>query len=204
MVDQPIHVIKLGGSLLDLPDLPQRWAEFCDAWLIGRPLLIVGGGSAADTVRDFDHRFHLDEPVGHRLAVHAMQFNARIVASVLESARFVADLDEAEHIWVKRHTVVLDPVAWLNSLEKQGVDIPQRWVFTSDSIAALTADVLRAERLTLLKSTLPPVDCDASEASRCGVVDESFPDAIAGVASVDLVNLRHVSVASPDARCVWQ
>ena len=46
--DNSPHVIKVGGSLLDLPDLPAR----LDRWLTARggakPMLVVGGGVVAD------------------------------------------------------------------------------------------------------------------------------------------------------------
>ncbi|HAW32424.1 MAG TPA: acetylglutamate kinase, partial [Planctomycetaceae bacterium] len=41
-----ISVLKLGGSLLDLPDLKDRLSEFLAQLQDRRPLLICGGGSA--------------------------------------------------------------------------------------------------------------------------------------------------------------
>lgn len=199
MSDTPIHVIKLGGSLLDLPDLGQRWNRFCDKRVTGRPLLVVGGGDAADTVRNFDQRFKLDETEGHWLAVHAMQFNARLVEAVVPNIRLAADMESAQKAWNNGHVPAIDPVAWLRAIEQTGITVPHKWIFTSDSIAALLATQIGAGRLTLLKSTLPTGECDVSDASRLGIVDEAFPTASQSVASVELVNLRHDAIESPQA-----
>lgn len=202
MTDMPIHIIKLGGSLLDLPDLPERWAAFADVRLVGQPVIIVGGGTAADTVRSFDQRFDFDETVGHWLAVHAMQFNARLVATTLPNGQFVPNFDAAKQTWHEGNVPVIDPVAILTTLEKAGVTVPHRWIFTSDSIAALVATQWHACRLTLLKSTLPKGACNIAEASCMGIVDDAFPSASREVAAIDLINLRHESIASPAAQCV--
>lgn len=208
MPDVPIHVIKLGGSLLDLPDLPQRWSEFASSHLIGRPLLIVGGGRAADTVRDFDRRFDLDETAGHWLAVQAMAFNARLVASVLPQASLTSTQSQMRANWQENGVAVLDPIAHLEGAEQVGPGVPHRWSYTSDSIAAHVAISFQAVRLTLLKSTLPdgPDQLDGTintkDVAEAGLVDGCFSDASRDVPSMDIVNLRHDSPSSTAARCV--
>lgn len=208
MPDDQIHVIKLGGSLLDLPDLPRRWSAFAAAFLIGRPLLVVGGGRAADTVRDFDQRFDLDETAGHWLAVHAMAFNARLVASVLTHAKFTSTRSQMLAAWQENGVAVLDPITHLEAAEQEGRGVPHRWSYTSDSIAAHVASSFHAVRLTLLKSTLPDspneIDglVDTKDVAEAGLVDACFPDASRDVLSMDIVNLRHDSPSSAAARCV--
>ena len=188
--DRPLHVIKLGGSLLDLEDLPTRVMAFlsrCDAY---RYLIVVGGGEAADIVRRFNRLYQFSDDQGHRLAVQAMRFNAHLVAAALPGSTVAADplvpIDPAQ----PPPAVILDPVDWLDDQERQGVVVPRRWAFTSDSIAALLADRLNAAELTLLKSTLPLDPGQASLAAEAGVVDEMFPSAIASIPVVRLVNLR--------------
>lgn len=189
----PVRVVKLGGSLLDLPDLPSRF----DSYLKGlnsqglqRIVLIVGGGQAADVVRQYNRQHHLGDHDGHWLAVRAMAFNAHCVARVLSRCQMVAVPDACHTAWQQGNVAVGEPVAWLQTMEEQGVVIPHRWSFTSDSIAAAIAVFMRAEGLTLLKSTLPKGPLSRVQAAATRLVDDDFPTASATLKHVELVNLR--------------
>jgi aspartokinase-like uncharacterized kinase len=192
-----IHVIKLGGSLLDLGDLLPRVRAFLDADGGPCPLIVVGGGGAADLVRAWDNMHRLGDERSHWLAIRAMQFNAHLVLTLLKNTRIVRNAREADAAWRAGQVAMLDPLAWLKRDEQDGVAIPHRWSFTSDSIAAHVARRLGASRLTLLKSTLPAQDCGMDCAAGVGVVDDDFPLVAAGLPHVELVNLR----ADPVAFC---
>jgi aspartokinase-like uncharacterized kinase len=196
--DTGIHVVKLGGSLLDLPDLVERFESWRAAELGPRGLLVVGGGAAADVVRDFDKAFRLGEPASHWLAIRAMQFNAHCVAAVLQNVQLVLDCAACEDAWANKRLALLDPLGWLSREAAEGVHIPHRWTFTSDSVAAHVATRLGAAKLTLLKSTLPKGSCDPVGAAKLGLVDEDFPGASKAIPGVELVNLRE----RPWVRCV--
>jgi len=193
----PLRVIKLGGSLLDLPDLPDRFSRYRKKLALEQPsqqvehlLLVVGGGSAADVVRHYDKLHHLGDHHGHWLAVRAMAFNAHCVAHLLASPPPARSLQDCQRIWQTGQMAVVEPVAWLQYLEQQGVDVPHRWQFTSDSIAALLAVHLGARRLTLLKSALPSGVTGLAQAASAWLVDMEFPRVAAGLEGVELVNLR--------------
>lgn len=191
-----IHVIKLGGSLLDLPDVVARFARYRRQHTGPCALLVVGGGAAADAVRALDRRLHLGEETAHWLAVRAMQINAHALAAVLPGCpgcpgcRLVDDASACSAAWDAGELAVLDPLPWLMEEARRGVNIPHRWSFTSDSIAAHVAVGLGASRLTLLKSALPADACDAQAAAKLGLVDADFPRVSQGIACVELVNLR--------------
>ena len=186
------HIVKLGGSLLDLPDLPERINAYRAATRSERALVVVGGGVAADIVRRFDHDHALGEQTAHWLAVRAMQFNAHLFAAALPGARLVGDPTQCAQAWQAGASAVMDPVLWLEREERGGVRVPHCWQFTSDSIAAHVAHQLGAARLSLLKSALPERDHLAlDEAARLALVDERFPTAAQGIACVELVNLRN-------------
>ena len=53
------------------------------------------------------------------------------------------------------------------------------WEITSDALAARVAEVIRAERLVLLKSMSIPRDLDWDEAGQRGFVDGHFARVIA-------------------------
>lgn len=193
-----VHVVKLGGSLLDLPELVPRFTGWREEELGPRGVLVVGGGDAADVVRAYDKAFKLDEEAAHWLAVRAMQLNAHCLAAVLPRCRLVTNAVGCEIAWRAGELAVIDPLVWLEREHVEGVLIPHRWTFTSDSIAAHVATRLSARQLTLLKSTLPKGDCGPECAAGLGVVDEDFPFACGGVPRVQLVNLREL----PWRRCV--
>lgn len=52
-----VTVLKLGGSLLDLADLPDRLRSVIKMLGDNGPLLVCGGGDAADLVRRW-HEHH--------------------------------------------------------------------------------------------------------------------------------------------------
>lgn len=196
MSDSAIHVVKLGGSLLDLPDLLprfERWRAEQSASLV----LVVGGGAAADAVRAFDRAFKLEESAAHWLAIRAMRLNAELIAGVVKDCEPVAKPQACMEAWGRKKIALVDPLAWLEREAGEGIHIPHRWTFTSDSIAAHVATRLRAGKLTLLKSRLPAGDCGPESAADLGIVDEDFPAACAAIPEIELVNLRE----HPPARC---
>lgn len=190
MADNPIHVVKLGGSLLDLPGLGARLRSFCDARVAHRLLLLVGGGRAADLVRAFDATHGLGPADGHWLAVRAMQLNSHLVSALLPACGLVHDAAGCRAAWRGGVPALLDPLAWLTCEQAAGVPVPHRWTFTSDAIAAHLARRLGADLLTLLKSTLPAGPCTVAAAAAEGLVDADFAETARGVPVIEVVDLR--------------
>ena len=199
-MDEGIQVIKLGGSLLDMPGLVPRFEAYRQAEICERALLVVGGGRLADAVRQFDLLHGLGPERGHWMAVRAMQVNAHMVAGVLTSAVAVDDARECNGAWNMDKLAIMDPLVWLVREVQNGITVPHRWSFTSDSIAAHVATQLGAARLTLLKSTSPEQCNDLQSLAEQGIVDEDFPVAAAKLPLVETVNLR----VQPWTRCEWR
>ena len=191
MNSAPIHVIKLGGSLLELPQLLDRFSAICAADASVRRLVVVGGGRAADAVRLFDRRFGLDPQQGHWLAIRAMSFNAHLFAAVMDHVEPACTIKTCERIWSSDKTAVMEPLSWLEDEHRRGIVVPHVWEFTSDSIAAHVATRLGAGRLTLLKSALPKGECAIADVARRGLVDREFPTAAKGIEHVEIINLRN-------------
>jgi hypothetical protein len=192
MTPPAIHAVKVGGSLLDLPDLPARLMRLFEALAPSHVAIVVGGGRAADLVRAFDTAHHLDETTGHWLAVRAMQLNTHMLITQLPDAQLVYDDDACRDAWAAGKLAVVDPMTWV-------ADVPHRWTFTSDSIAAHVATRLKACHLTLLKSTLPKGDCGVACAAGLGIVDEDFEMASRDVPHIELVNLRAQPLAEGES-----
>ena len=181
-MNTPVHVVKLGGSLLDLPNLPDRLGTYLQTLGSAHVALLVGGGCAADLARQWDQLHHVGEEAGHWLAVRAMQFNMHLISRVLPNCRIAASPTAIRSAWDQTAIALIEPLEWVQMHDEQ---IPHRWTFTSDSIAAHVAVTLSADQLTLLKSALP------GDARR--IIDEEFKQA-----SAEIVNLR----AQPPATCV--
>lgn len=185
-------VIKIGGSLLEMPGLPERIAAWLEADLPLATAFVVGGGAVADHVRRFDAAHGLGEQTGHWMAVRAMALNTALLASMLPGLELVGSPAEAGEAWKRGRAVLVQPLDWLREDERAGAPVPHRWTFTSDSIAAHVAHRLGARRLVLAKCVLPQhasLDRLAAE----GVVDPCFAEASAGLASLAVCNL-----AEPD------
>lgn len=174
-----LAVVKVGGSLYDLPDLGSR----LQSWLTQMPesdvLLVPGGGPTANVVRDFDRVHHLGEERAHVLALESLRLNAHFLAMLLHDLKVVAlwRMLKSERF---RHKGPARLV--LNALTLDAHDhhvnpeaaLPCCWGVTSDAIAARAAVVARADHLILLKSVTIPEGMNWEEAGRQGFVDEWF------------------------------
>ena len=195
--DDPIHVVKLGGSLLDLPDLIERLSALVGSCDGEQLLLIVGGGKAADLIRQYDQQFGLDRAAAHWLAIRAMQLNSIVVGHLLNQP-LVCDPKQCISHWHEEKLAIVDPHCWLQTEEDQGIHIPHRWSFTSDSIAAHIATQIGASKLSLLKSAHPSETCDLGRVAAMGFVDGDFEAMSRSLDHVELIDLR----TAPPYRCV--
>lgn len=182
-------VLKLGGSLLTLPDLATR----IEAVIAQRPhrrcALLVGGGAAADLVRDWDRIHRLGDEIAHRLALQAMSVTAALVAQLLPRATVVRDASALAGAELAGALPVLNADDWLAGAERAGrTTVPHSWQATSDTIAAWLAAALRADELVLLKSI--PRPADGILAAAAGHVDPCFEAAAAGIPQISWANLR--------------
>jgi 5-(aminomethyl)-3-furanmethanol phosphate kinase len=151
----PSLVVKVGGSLYDLPDLAtrlRRWLEQCGDVVV---VLVPGGGATADAIRAWDTWHALGEEKAHWLALRALTLNAYFLADLLPGGRVVQSPDDCTPI--SEGLAILDPLAFARWDEEQYPDacLPHHWDATSDSLAGRVAVVAEASRLCLLKSKTP-------------------------------------------------
>lgn len=194
-MSRSLAVVKVGGSLFDWPDLATRLRQ----WLAAPEnsgfdlLLVPGGGPTSDVVRQLDRRHALGEETSHWLALRALSLNAHFLASLLPSARVVADAEYGKEIHLSETMSILDVHAFARADENRCGSLPHSWAVTSDALAARVAAVMSARRLVLLKSTTIPPGIDWKEAGRLGLVDEIFAEIVRDAApalQVSAVNLR--------------
>ena len=190
--DQPITVVKVGGSLFDWPELPARLEAFLqqDETERQRVVLVAGGGPFADAVRTIGAVHGLGERECHRLALRAMDVSAVLLASLLSRSIVVEDFALAADAWQSGRRPILAPRRYMEDVDEHRDDaLPSSWETTSDSIAARVADRLGASRLVVLKSSVAAA-VDRMEAARLGLVDPIFPEASRRISRVDLVAFR--------------
>ena len=188
-------VVKVGGSLYDLPDLAARLHEWlADEWHGGDGVLVVpGGGPPADAVREWDRRHGLGEEKAHWLALRALALNAHFLASLLPYACVIVDVNLCEQIWSERRLPILDVHEFARADDQRPGRLPHSWAVTSDALAARVAVVAHARHLVLLKSAPMPTGVDWTEAGRLGLVDALFAEVLRDAPAelrVSLINLR--------------
>lgn len=190
----PLAVVKVGGSLYDLPELGARLRLWLDEhFLAANVLLVPGGGPTVEALRQLDRLHALGEERSHWLALRALSVNAHFLAALLPSARIVTDVN-AEKDGTR---ALLDVHAFAQADEARPGRLPHRWSVTSDAFAARAAVVMRARHLVLLKSTTIPQGLDWSEAGRLGFVDEMFAEVLREAKTelqVRAMNLREYSL----------
>src|SRR5436190_16042609 len=94
--DSQTIVVKVGGSLLDLPDLADRLHQFLASCETPRLILVIGGGPVAELVRQRDRHDDLDCDKSHWLAVRAMSFNSFLIEAMLPNSVVVLSIAQCE------------------------------------------------------------------------------------------------------------
>ncbi len=184
-------VIKVGGSLLDLPDLASRLTNFLADFSRPRPVMVCGGGPTVELIRRWDREFDLGEEASHWISVRALTVNAQVLARIVPHLRYTEALEELNDIWRAGEVPVYDSYTFLREIDEHGPHpLPRRWRVTSDSIACRLAAYLEAPEVILLKSTRVPEGISYEAAARQGLVDPHFPTVAVEVPRVVNVNLR--------------
>jgi 5-(aminomethyl)-3-furanmethanol phosphate kinase len=182
-------VVKVGGSLLDWPALPDHLAAYLESRRTDRLVLIVGGGRFADALRHLDSTHALGEARSHALALRVLDFTARVLEELVPDLEVTETLDDLPTSWSRERVPVLAPRRFLDD-DLTTEPLPQTWATTTDSIAARLAVRLGAGELVLLKSTDLPLGCDRADAARLGLIDSVFPTASESVPIVTFINFR--------------
>jgi aspartokinase-like uncharacterized kinase len=190
-----LTVIKVGGSLFGWPELPRRLAAFLDGRNRVDPgdrvVLIAGGGAVADCVRLLDQTHTLGDQSAHRLALHAMDLTALLLAAICPGAVVVDRTAGLNAAWSAGSFPIFAPRRLLEEAERSGQDpLPASWDVTSDTIAAWAGVRLAADRLILIKSAPLPAGVDRHEAARLGLIDRGLAVVARPGPWVQYLNLR--------------
>jgi len=184
-------VYKVGGSLLTLPDLARRIRTVLATRSEGRPLLVAGGGEAADLVRRWDQLHRLGDEHAHWLALRSLMLNEALLLQILPESRLVTTRKAAGDAWRAAQLPMLCAHDFLRAEESHaGSHLPHTWEVTSDSIAGWIAIHWPADELVLLKSTSRPDAGVVDPANDRAAVDTYFHELRSQLPPVGWVNLR--------------
>jgi 5-(aminomethyl)-3-furanmethanol phosphate kinase len=186
MTNQSIRVTKVGGSLLNLPDLSDRIQRWLDQQAPAQNILILGGGILVDAIRTESQG---DDASDHWSCIAIMNALALTFASNVSAAQCITS---PVNLAKSNSCYVFAPETWLRDHEPHlpGTRLPESWDVTSDSIAARLAICTGADELVLLKSADPP-SRDLQELADAGYVDKFFPKLRGELAPWRMVNLRN-------------
>ena len=200
-----LRVIKLGGSLLTLPDLRNRFHRWLNDQSPAINLLVCGGGELVEAIRQIDSAQQLETTFTHWLCIDLMKTTASLAAAILGIEHVIAEPNELSRFVSAsplNTLAVIQPTAYLsreaNAAQPAELPaLPENWDCTSDAISAWLALKLDANELVLLKSTgvdnahlQTPSLSQLNDWARQGLVDTVFPSFAHRIAKVSVVNLR--------------
>ena len=192
-----IVVIKVGGSLFDLPDLSARLSRLLNDFENARPLIICGGGETANLVRSWDKTYDLGDEAAHWLAIQSLMLNDKLLCELVPNARVVSSQAEAMEVWNDHKLPVLCSYTYLKQTSKAHIaPLPTSWDVTSDSIAAWVSLTWPAEELVLLKSVDLPEEMTLSALAQAGLIDDYFPHFSESLPALRWCNLRWCNLRS--------
>lgn len=188
-------IIKLGGSLMCLPDLAEKLRSLIDCHPDKQCIVVVGGGASADIVRNWSEIHQIQDEPAHWLALSSLNLNRQLIEE-LTGWKSVSSRLAAASGWSQSNLpLLLDLKAFTSSEEEHfQQELPHNWKVTSDSLAAWVAIRWPADELILVKSVDAPRHLEATEASRAGLVDEFFPELARRFSRIHWCNLRASSI----------
>lgn len=140
-------VIKVGGSLAEVPSALKILCQELGVLAKTRRILIVpGGGKFADIVREFDKTFGLSDTIAHKMAILSMDQFGLFLSNITPNSCVSYALEKARKL---SETGIL-PILLPSSLMFHKDPLEHSWDATSDSIAAYIAGVLHTKKLILV------------------------------------------------------
>lgn len=189
-----IRVIKVGGSLFDVPQLPERLRTWIDAQPPAHNVLVPGGGTLVEQVRTWHAAEPLDEAAAHWMCVDLLTVTAHMLHAWLPEIPLIEDDCLLCQRVGEPGATIFGPAPWMRRSEPRlpGTWLPTSWETTSDSIAGRLAAALHADEFVLLKSVLPRrrTTKDLSALAAIGYIDSVLAQMAPELPLTRLVDFR--------------
>ena len=192
-----VRVIKLGGSLLTMPNLKQKFQKWCRENPHPLTLIIVGGGPVVDAVREVHRANPLEEEFAHWVCIDLLQHTARIAHEILGNVDLYETMTDLQQpfsgskVNSKNPIIAIVQVGICFAREYPNLGLPNSWDVTSDSIAAAFCEMYAAEEFVVMKSSDALRDeSDFESLADVGFVDPHFSDLAENIDQVRFVNLQ--------------
>ncbi|MGB7328936.1 MAG: protein kinase [Rubripirellula sp.] len=169
------RVIKVGGSLLLRPKLKDQLDRWIDAQSPAENLIVVGGGSIVEAVRELDAVHSLDSDDVHWVCVELLESTRRLVQQLLPDWKTVVTASQFRGCVERGFSLDQTTLVSVASFYNRDCDtlLPKDWRTTTDAIAAYLAVCANADELVLLKSCDIDPDWDLDRLIDDGVVDDA-------------------------------
>lgn len=143
-------LFKIGGKILEnellLENTISQMINLFVSYSLDKIIIVPGGGSLANFIRFLDFNMSLGNEMSHWMAIQAMDFNGRELATrykQIEVIEKIEDVKNREQIFA-----IFLPFNYLRNNDP----LPHSWQVTSDSIALNIAYELNFERVFLIKN----------------------------------------------------
>lgn len=148
MIDSAIF--KISGQILDnsknLINTLAQLTQLYEDHVIEKILIILGGGSLANFVREIYSEFKINDELAHWIAIYSMNYNGKILKKKFPHLGIIENLNNFKK--EKRIFSVFFPYKEF----KRTDPLPHNWNVTSDSIALFCAYKLGLEECFLIKA----------------------------------------------------
>lgn len=189
-----IRVVKVGGSLFDLPDLGERLREWLATQRPAHNVLIAGGGPLVEQVRAWHAAEPIEDAAAHWMCVDLLTVTAHMLHAWMPEIPLVEDDCLLCQRVGEPGATIFGPAPWMRHSEPglPGTWLPSNWETTSDSIAGRLAAALLADEFVLMKSALPrrKTSRELSALAAVGYIDSVLAQMAPELPSTRLVNLR--------------
>ncbi len=180
------RIVKVGGSLFDLPNLGEQVQAWLDRQTPAGNVLFAGGGEEVDRIRSECKTAELGEHEAHWQCIKALSATASHLGELMPGVTVQTHIPFPPH-----RTVIFSCATWLKNIEPlvSGTRLLASWDVTSDSIAARLAICIDADELVLLKSA-DSLSKDLQLLTDAGYIDKFFPRLAGEIPPLRIVNLR--------------
>ena len=131
-------VVKVGGSLF-----PEDAVKLCQELVGSNALVVCGGGTLANSLRDYDAKMGFSDTANHVTAILCMDILGILLADKVQGALAVYSLQDAKKVLDEGKLPVLLPSKLMEYLDP----LKHSWSVTSDSISCYVSHLLKAKLL---------------------------------------------------------